>query len=231
MRILVADDDIELLGLLKFSLSQAGFDVLTASDGSRALATFQQELPDFVLLDVIMPELDGLGVCREIRRRSAVPIMMLTARNREDDLVAALDCGADDFVAKPFSPRILLARIRALARRTENQPDYVEAGIARFDAAHRTLQLGDAAPVRLTSLETKVVQLFLSNPGRTIATNQLTHHLWGRATAHERHTLKQLIYRLRQKMEQDASQPRVLQTTTGAGYKFVVDAAAERAPI
>lgn len=225
MRILVADDDIELLGLLKFSLSQAGFEVLTAADGSGALATFQQELPDFVLLDVNMPQLDGLEVCREIRRRSSIPIMMLTARNREDDLVSALDSGADDFVSKPFSPRILLARIRALARRTETPPaEHIEAGIARFDPANRTLQLGEAEPFRLTSLEAKMIELFLASPGRTIVTEQITRHLWGRATTHERHTLKQLIYRLRQKMEPDPSNPRVLQTTAGAGYKFVVDA-------
>lgn len=224
MRILVADDDAELLGLLKFSLSQAGFEVLTAADGSVALATFQQELPDFVLLDVNMPQLNGLDVCREIRRRSTTPIMMLTARNREDDLVSALDSGADDFLSKPFSPRILLARIRALLRRTETPPaEHIEAGIARFDPADRTLQLGEAEPFRLTSLEAKVIELFLTSPGRTIVTDQITRHLWGRATTHERHTLKQLIYRLRQKMERDPSNPRVLQTTAGAGYKFVVD--------
>lgn len=224
MRILVADDDIELLGLLKFSLSQAGFEVLTAADGSSALATFQQELPDFVLLDFNMPQLNGLEVCREIRQRSTTPIMILTARNREDDLVSALDSGADDFLSKPFSPRILLARIRALLRRTETRPaEQIEAGIARFDPADRTLQLGAATPFRLTSLEAKMIELFLMSPGRTIVTEQITRHLWGRATTHERHTLKQLIYRLRQKMEPDPSNPRVLQTTAGAGYRFVVD--------
>lgn len=123
MRILVADDDADLLGLLKFSLSQAGFEVLTAVDGSQALAAFQQQAPDLALLDISMPELDGLEVCREIRRRSSIPIMILSARHREDDLVAALDSGADDFLAKPFSPRILLARLRALARRTVGVPE------------------------------------------------------------------------------------------------------------
>ncbi|MFC4313927.1 response regulator transcription factor [Steroidobacter flavus] len=224
MRILVADDDTELLGLLQFSLSQAGYEVLTAVDGSGALATFQRELPDFALLDFTMPQLDGLAVCREIRQRSTIPIMMLTARNREDDLVAALDSGADDFVTKPFSPRILLARIRSLVRRTESPPAaFVETGVARFDPTQRTLQLGGDAPFRLTSLETKMVGLFLNSPGRTILTEQIARHLWGRASAHERHTLKQLIYRLRQKMEQDPSNPRVLQTTAGAGYRFVVE--------
>lgn len=226
MLILVADDDADLIGLLKFSLTLAGFEVLTAADGLRALATFQQALPNFVLLDFNMPELGGLDVCREIRRSSNVPIMMLTARNREEDLVAALDSGADDFVTKPFSPRILLARIRALARRTETlREDYLEAGSVRLDATHRTLQLAGAEPLRLTTLETKVMELFLSNPGRTLVRDQLARHLWGRATPHERHTLKQLIYRLRQKLEADPSNPQVLQTTVGAGYRFIVAAA------
>lgn len=226
MRILVADDDADLLGLLKFSLSQAGFEVLTAVDGSQALAMFQQQVPDLVLLDISMPELDGLEVCRQIRRRSSIPIMILSARHREDDLVAALDSGADDFLAKPFSPRILLARLRALARRTVGVPEeFIEAGIARFNAAQRTLQLGAATPCRLSNLESRMVELFLSHPGRTIGTDQITRHLWGRTAAHERRTLKQLIYRLRQKLEIDPSEPRVLQTNAGAGYKFVVDAA------
>jgi DNA-binding response OmpR family regulator len=135
MKILVADDETELLGLLKFTLTQTGFEVLTAADGPTALATFRKELPDCALLDVNMPHLDGLDVCREIRRHSIIPIMMLTVRDQEEDLVAALESGADDFVTKPFSPRVLLARLRALARRAEKTapPEFIETGIARFD--------------------------------------------------------------------------------------------------
>ncbi|WP_293851233.1 response regulator transcription factor [Steroidobacter sp.] len=224
---LIADDDADLLALLEYSLSEAGYDVLTAADGAAAIAAFEKEDPDFALLDVNMPAFDGLQVCREIRRRSMIPVMMLTARNMEEDLVAALDSGADDFLSKPFSPRILLARIRALARRSENRPaDLVESGNVRFDPAQRTVQIGAAEPVRLTALELRVVELFLTHPGRTVVTDQLTRHLWGRATGHERRTLKQLIYRLRHKLEADPSAPQTLLTTPGAGYRFVVDTGA-----
>jgi two-component system KDP operon response regulator KdpE len=224
VRILVADDDAELLGLLEFSLVRAGFSVTTARDGTSALATFRQQPPDLLLLDVSMPHLDGLTVCREIRQHSTIPIIVLTARHGEDDLVAALEGGADDFLTKPFSPRVLLARIRALLRRTETEPAaVVAAGIARLDAENRTLQIADAEPLRLTQLETKIVGLLLTNAGRTIATDQVTRHLWGAASAQQRHTLKQLIYRLRQKLEIDPSDPQVLRTTAGVGYKFVAE--------
>lgn len=224
MRILVADDDADLRALIGFTLMQAGFDICTAVDGESALQAFQRDSPDMVLLDVNMPEPNGLKVCREIRGRSPVPIMMLTVRDVEEDLIEAFDSGADDYVHKPFSPRALLARVRALIRRSEPfDAGPVTAGQLRLDPEQRTLQFGAAPPIRLTPLELKAIQLLMVTPGRTVTAEKLLLHLWGRATARERRTLKQLIYRLRHKIETDASTPEVLQTTPGAGYKLVAD--------
>ena len=224
VRVLAADDDADLLALIGFTLRQAGFEVLTAKDGSAALYAFAREAPDFVLLDVNMPALNGLDVCREIRTRSTVPIMMLTVRDQEDDLVAALDAGADDYVLKPFSPRALLARIRALVRRAEPfNTGSISAGAVFLDPEQRTLRIGNAEAVRLTPLEIKALHLLITSPGRTVTAERLLNHVWGRATSRERRTLKQLVYRLRQKLETDPTVPQILQTTPGAGYKLVVE--------
>jgi DNA-binding response OmpR family regulator len=224
MKILVADDDADLRALIGFTLTQAGFDVCTASDGSAALLAFERETPDFVLLDINMPEPDGIVVCREIRAQSRVPIMMLTVRDQEDDLVAAFDSGADDYVRKPFSPRSLLARVRALARRSEPlTASAINAGSLRLDLEQHTLQIGTVTPLRLTPLELKALHLLMTSPGRTVTAERLLLHVWGRSSSRERRTLKQLVYRLRQKLEVDSAAPTVLVTTPGAGYKLVVE--------
>lgn len=224
LKILVADDDADLLALIGFTLNQAGFEVRTARDGFGALQAFDHEAPDFVLLDINMPPPNGLEVCREIRGRSTVPIMMLTVRDQEDDLLAAFDSGADDYVRKPFSPRALIARVRALARRAEPvNAEAISAGKVRLDLEQHTLQVADAVPLRLTPLELKALYLLMTSPGRTVTAERLLIHVWGRNTARERRTLKQLVYRLRQKLEHDPAAPQVLQTTPGAGYKLIVE--------
>lgn len=224
IKVLVADDDGDLRALIGFTLRQAGFDVCAASNGADALSLFADQSPDFVLLDVNMPPPNGFDVCRTIRERSSVPIMMLTVRDQEDDLVAAIEAGADDYVHKPFSPRALLARVRALARRaTPLSSDSIDAGNLYLDVGQRTLRIASGTPLRLTPLEVKALQLLVTSPGRTVTAERLLNHVWGRATSRERRTLKQLIYRLRQKLEEDPAEPRVLQTTPGAGYKLVVE--------
>lgn len=224
MRILVADGDADLRALIGFTLMQAGYDISTAADCESTLQVFQRDSPDLLILDINMPEPNGLQVCREVRARSPVPIMMLTVRDMEEDLVEAFDSGADDYVRKPFSPRALLARVRALIRRSQPlDAGPVSAGQLRLDPEQRTLQLGVATPIRLTPLELKAMQLMMVVPGRTVTAEKLLLHLWGRATGRERRTLKQLVYRLRQKIEVDASSPEILQTTPGAGYKLVAE--------
>lgn len=223
MKILIADDDADLRALIGFTLTQGGFEVCSAEDGAGALQLFERENPSLLLLDFNMPEPNGLEVCREVRRRSTVPIMMLTVRDQEDDLVAALDSGADDYVRKPFSPRALLARVRALARRSEPvEGGALEYGIARLDLEQHTFRIGAEVEIHLTPLELKALQLLMMSGGRTVTAERLLMHVWGRATARERRTLKQLIYRLRHKLEREPTAPEILQTTPGAGYKLTI---------
>jgi len=221
MKALVADDDADLRALIAFTLTQGGFEVRSAENGAATLRMFEAEAPSLLLLDINMPELDGLHVCREIRRRSNVPIMMLTVRDQEDDLVAAFDSGADDYVRKPFSPRTLLARARALVRRAEPlHLTSVEAGGARLDLERHSFQFGAAPEIHLTPLELRAMHLLMSSPGRTVTAERMLMHVWNRSTTRERRILKQLIYRLRLKLELDPTTPEILQTTPGAGYRL-----------
>ena len=155
MKILIVDDDLELLGLISFALRQAGYLVIEANDGNKALATFDQEQPDLVILDVNLPGLNGFEVCRHIRERTATPIMMLTVRSSEEDEVKGLDLGADDYLTKPFSPRTLLARVRVLLRRRETlQPDtehkdrFYKAGDLTLDVENQAVIIQGGSPVR-----------------------------------------------------------------------------------
>jgi len=221
MKILVADDDADLRSLICFTLAQAGYEVCSAGDGPAAIETFERESPSLLVLDVNMPKLDGFEVCREIRRRSTVPIMMLTVRDREDDIVMGLECGADDYVRKPFSPRALVARIRALARRAaQNEASVLAFGELQLNLEAHTLSIGGATEIHLTPLQLKALQLLIANNGRTVTAERLMTHLWGSSTRRERHSLKQLIHRLRDRLAQEARAPEVLLTTPGAGYRI-----------
>ena len=180
MKILVADDDRDLLSLIAFALTQAGFVVEQATDGGQALKLFESTAPELVLLDVNMPVANGFQVCESIRARSRVPIMMLTVRGEEGDLVRALELGADDYLTKPFSPRTLVARIKALLRRAglENAAP-VAAGRVKLDLDEHTVQVDGSEPVRLTKLELRLLQMLLANAGRTVSSDRLLLHVWG----------------------------------------------------
>jgi DNA-binding response OmpR family regulator len=215
MKILIADDDRDLLELIGFALTQAGFLVLKAPDGAAALRTFEAEAPDLLVLDINMPGATGFQVCEAVRARSSVPVMMLTVRSEEEDLVKALELGADDYLTKPFSPRTLLARVRALLP--------LAAGRVALNMDEHTVRIGEAAPVRLTKLELRLLHMLLANAGRTVSSDRLLVQIWGHRNSGDRQLLKQLVHRLRQKIEADPAVPRVLQTAAGAGYKLVVE--------
>jgi DNA-binding response OmpR family regulator len=221
MKILVVDDDPDLLSLVGFALSQAGFVVVKAADVPTALRVFAAETPDLAILDINLPGGSGFDICEAIRRQSRIPVMMLTARGEEEDLVRALELGADDYLTKPFSPRTLLARVRALLRRAGLETGgAMTAGSLRLDLEAHTLRLGDAAPVRLTKLETRLLQILIANAGNVVSTERLLTHVWGHRGSGDRQLLKQLVHRLRQKIEADPAEPRLLQTDAGAGYKL-----------
>lgn len=225
MKILVADDDPDLLDLVAYALGQAGYLVVKATDGTMALQRFESEAPDIAILDINMPGATGFDVCSAIRSRSTMPIMMLTARGEEQDLVRALDLGADDYLTKPFSPRTLLARVRALLRRArlERTAGPLTAGRVTLDVDSSTVQISSGEPVVLTKLEFRLMQALLAQAGRAVNSDRLLILVWGHRGAGDRQLLKQLVHRLRQKIEANPGVPQLLQTAAVSGYKLVVD--------
>jgi DNA-binding response OmpR family regulator len=216
MKILSADDDKDLLALIAFTLSQAGYLVVKAGDGAQALRAFESEGPDLVILDINMPGMTGFQVCEAIRTKSRVPVMMLTVRGEEEDLVRALELGADDYLSKPFSPRTLLARVKALLRRAgmENTAP-LAAGRIQLDVDEHTVQVGANPALRLTKLELRLLQMLIANAGHTVSSDRLLMQVWGHKGSGDR--------QLRQKIEIDPAAPQMLQTAPGAGYKLVVE--------
>ncbi|MBK6673258.1 MAG: response regulator transcription factor [Proteobacteria bacterium] len=225
MKILVADDDPDLLDLVAYALGQSGYLVVKAGDGNAALSRFDSEAPDLVILDINMPGQSGFDVCAAIRGRSSAPVMMLTARGEEQDLVRALDLGADDYLTKPFSPRTLLARVKALLRRAqlERSAGPATAGRITLDADDSTVRIGSGQPIALTKLEFRLMQALLAQAGKAVHSDRLLILVWGHRGSGDRQLLKQLVHRLRHKIEPDPGMPQLLQTAAVSGYKLVVD--------
>jgi DNA-binding response OmpR family regulator len=218
---MLVDDDLDLLEVTAFALQQAGFVVVKAADGAAALEVFERERPDLAVLDINMPRLDGFEVARRLRGRSSIPLLMLTARSEESDVVKALGIGADDYLSKPFSPKILIARVRALLRRAGGAAAAsVEAGGLSLDVTERTLLGLPRGPVRLTPLELRFLQLLFAHAGRTVPTERLLLHVWGNRADGNRQLLKQLVHRLRGKIEDDPSQPALIRNRPNAGYSL-----------
>jgi DNA-binding response OmpR family regulator len=219
VKVLLVDDDPDLLAVTGFALQQAGFLVVKASDGVEALEAFEHEQPDLAVLDINMPRMNGFELARKLRERSQIPLIMLTVRNEEEDVVRALNLGADDYLTKPFSPRILLARVKALLRRVgmETEETMQFGGLA-LDVAELTLTGLPRGAVRLTRLETRFLQLLFAHGGRTVPTERLLAHVWGNRAGGNRQLLKQLVHRLRQKIEVNPADPRLVRTVPNAGY-------------
>ncbi|HVS25071.1 MAG TPA: response regulator transcription factor [Gammaproteobacteria bacterium] len=221
MKILLVDDDPDLLTVTGFALQQAGFLVVKASDGLEALDAFAREQPDLAVLDINMPKLNGFDLARKLRERSKIPLLMLTARDEEEDVVRALAIGADDYLSKPFSPKILLARVKALLRRVGLEAEETVAlGALSLDATELTLRGLPRGDVRLTPLEARFLQLLIAHGGRTVSTDRLLVHVWGNRAGGNRQLLKQLVHRLRQKVEADPAAPRLIKTVPNAGYSL-----------
>lgn len=229
--LLVADDDRELLAVTSFALRHAGFGVVTAENGTVALDLLQRERFGLALLDINMPGADGFAVCEAIRHRSRIPVIVLSARDSEADIVRALETGADDYIKKPFSPRMLIARIQALLRRSATaEVKVVETDGARLDLESRSLDL-DGRSIVLTPLEASILQLLLADAGRLVSVERLATAAWGRAGTEERHALKQCVYRLRFKLEDRTGNGNWLETVRNGGYRWVDQrGAAETSP-
>jgi DNA-binding response OmpR family regulator len=217
-KILIVDDDLALSDVLAFAIRRAGFEVTNAHDGLSALDLFTRESPDLIVLDWGLPRLDGLEVCTRIRLESDVPIIMLTVRDTDDNVIAALEAGADEYIVKPFSPRQLIARIRALLRRVVKEPqESLRAGPLVLDAERRQVHYGDKAPLHLTRLETRLLRALMQNPDRVLNNDSLILRVWGPGGA-TNEMLKQLVHRLRTKLDQNIGLPELIETIPNAGY-------------
>lgn len=220
MKTLVVDDDLALADVVSFTMRRAGFDVIVAHDGQAALDRWQAESPELVILDLNLPKLDGLKVCQQIRASSQTPIIILTVRGQEDDIVRGLQIGADDYMVKPFSPRQLVARAEALLRRSKGAPHPtapLHAGDLTLDLAKGTAARAGGSEVKLTRLECRLLEVLLINHGRALSWDGLIDWVWG-SQGGDRIMLKQLVYRLRRKIETDPSRPEFVVTVPGLGY-------------
>jgi DNA-binding response OmpR family regulator len=223
--ILVVEDEASIAEVVSLYLKRAGYNVQIASDGKQAMNIFDNQMPDFVILDLMLPEIDGLSLTRWLRDRSNVPIIMLTARREEIDRIAGLEMGADDYVVKPFSPQELVSRVRAVARRLgREQPEIENDRHLDFDdltinPRSRVVTVNDS-PVELTAKEFDMLYLLAQHPKQVFTREQLLEHVWGGAQYIDPGTVTVHVRRLREKIEIDPSHPTRLLTVWGVGYKF-----------
>ncbi len=223
--ILLVDDEDAVQKLLTFPLEREGFTVVAARDGEEALERFADGAFDLVVLDVMLPKLDGLEVCKRIRAASSVPIIMLTARDDEFDKVLGLELGADDYITKPFSIREFRSRVRALLRRASTPPrnghggDVVAVGDLKVDLARRVVELGGVA-VQVTYVEFELLRALAASPGRVFSRQSLLEALWGSADYRDPRTIDVHVRHLREKLERDPAEPELIFTVRGVGYRF-----------
>lgn len=223
-KILVVDDDPNVVKLVQLYLERDGHQVLTANDGVTGLEMAREELPDLIVLDLMMPRMDGMEVCRTIRGESSVPVVMLTAMVEEDDRLAGLDLGADDYVTKPFSPRELAARVRAVLRRTARDrddagPGVLEAGPFAVDLRRRTISVS-GAPVTLTPTEFRLIALLVREPGRTFSREQIIDRVFGYDFDGFDRTVDAHMSSLRRKVDAVPGTAKLIQTVYGSGYRL-----------
>ncbi|NKQ35117.1 MAG: response regulator transcription factor [Chloroflexi bacterium] len=224
-KILVVDDEARLVNLVRGYLEQEGYEVRTAGDGRQALFVAREEKPDLIVLDLMMPEMDGWEFMRRHRQENNTPIIMLTARVDDVDKIAGLEMGADDYLTKPFSPRELVARVRAVLRRTESETeksDILRAGTLELDATKRTVQR-DGRYIDLTRMEFDLLQTLMSSPGRAFNRLELLERTQGYAYDGYERTIDVHIKNLRKKIEPDPAHPQYILTAFGVGYRFRVE--------
>lgn len=220
--ILVVDDEPKIARLARDYLEKNGFRVVTAGDGQSALTTARRDKPDLIILDLMLPQIDGREVCKILRKESDVPIIMLTALSEEVDQITGLEIGADDYITKPFSPRALVARVRALLRRTTGDvkaPHVIRVGELEIDSEKYSVTYQNN-PIKLTPIEFKLLQLFASHQGQTLTREQILENLHGVASSFDR-SVDSHIKNLRKKLEQ-ASNQNMIETVYGIGYRFTL---------
>ena len=224
-RILVVDDEERMVRFIRLNLEHDGFQVIEAFNGTQAINKIRASLPDLILLDIMMPDIDGFEVLRTIREVSSVPVIMLTAKGEEDDRVRGLELGADDYVTKPFSPRELVSRVRAVLRRTETAAGSTHGVIEvderlKLDFDRREIWV-DGELVQLRPTEYRLLYHLVQNAGWVISHDQLLSKVWGYEYRDEPHYVRLYINYLRKKLEEDPSNPKYILTERGVGYRFV----------
>ncbi len=222
--VLVVEDEESFVEALSVGLEREGFEVTIARDGKEALDLFDRVAPDLVLLDLMLPGISGIDVCRAVRARSNTPVIMVTAKDTELDTVLGLELGADDYVTKPYRLRELVARMRAVLRRSAAQDDeepgeMLEAGRIRLDLARHELRV-DGAEIALPRKEFELLALLMANPGRALTRGTLIDHVWGSDYVGDTKTLDVHVKRIRAKIEDDAADPKRITTIRGVGYRF-----------
>jgi two-component system OmpR family response regulator len=229
--VLVVDDDAETRELLREYLQKQGYRVSTAADGRALRQALERSRPDLVVLDLMLPGEDGLQLCAELRRRSNVPVIMLTARGEETDRIVGLEMGADDYLAKPYNPRELLARIKSVLRRTRALPGDPELDSIKtfsfagwkLDAATRNLTAPDRVVIPLSGTEFKLLRAFLAHPNRVLSRDQLIEIMAAREAGPFDRAIDVQVSRLRQRLREDAREPRIIKTVRGEGYVLAVE--------
>lgn len=221
-KVLVVDDETAILELVAYNLTREGFDVIQEVSGQKAPERVKQESPDLIILDVMLPGMSGFDVCRAIRKTTDVPIIMLTARKDEVDRVLGLELGADDYVTKPFSPRELIARVKAILRRTgrirENEEEIRTVGLV-VDMERRQASV-DGRSINLTFTEFELLSILARNPGRAFTRDELLVRVWGQDFYGDARTVDVHIRHLREKLMEDPGAPRFIETVRGVGYRF-----------
>lgn len=223
MKALVVDDDLVLADVVSFTLRKAGFEVILAHDGKTALRRFHAESPEIVILDLELPQMNGVEVCRAIRAESNTPIIMLTVRDTDEDIVGGLELGADDYITKPFSPTQLVARVQAVLRRAGagQLPRSLSFAGMHLNPERHTLETGDQAPIQFTQLEYKLMETLILNSEQVLATDILIDSVWG-PNGGDKAMLKQLIYRLRRKIETEkGNEDFEIEAIPGIGYALI----------
>ena len=224
LRILVADDDPVILRFIKANLEARGYEILTATDGAETLDAVERELPELVILDIMMPKIDGFEVCRRLREWAQTPIIMLSARGEVNDKVTCLNLGADDYITKPFGVGELLARIRAVLRRSEARstqvtPSIFTSGDLKITFAQRRVTV-NGREIKLTPTEYNLLQELVLNAGKVLTHTYILNRVWGPEYGTEKEYLRVFIQRLRAKLETDPTNPKYLITLAGVGYQF-----------
>ncbi len=220
MKVLIVDDDRTLADVIAFTFKREGFEVILAEDGEQAYHKWENEHPDLIILDVNIPKEDGFSICKRIRAQSDIPIILLTVRSDEEDILGGFQLGADDYITKPFSPRQLMARVRAVLRRSKKKSPATtrQAGNITLNLNRHELRIGDKPPIQLSGLELRLMDCLMVNAGQIVTSEIIIDHVWG-AQGGDMDMVRQLVHRLRLKVEKDYRA--AINNVTGLGYELI----------